>query len=307
VNDMTTERFAAYLTAERNASLHTRESYLSDIAQLKNFLRPKCADDFSDWGSVTALKLREFFMFLAKNGESASSIRRKTASVRSFFSFLQAQGAVSENPSKTLKGPKTPRRLPKVLSASDIDNLLAMPKRLYEDNLVKKFSYLRDRAVLEFLYSTGCRIDEAVNLKWGNVDLSRGSAIVLGKGGRQRLVIIGNSAKDSLAEMRELLESSASVSIGAETNVFLSDRHKPLSARHVQRKLKTYLAMADLPSDLTPHKLRHSFATHLLDAGADLRTVQEMLGHSNLSTTQIYTHISVERLKSAHKSFHPRA
>lgn len=306
MSDGMLERFALYLTAERNASLHTRESYLSDLVQIKNFLKPEGDIDFSDWKNVTALKLREFFMFLAKKGESPSSIRRKIASVRAFFKYLQAQGVIADNPSKALKGPKIAKKLPKVISASDMDRLLAMPKKLYDDKLSKEFSYLRDKAILEFLYSTGCRIDEAVNLKWADVDLPRGSAIVLGKGRKQRLVVIGASAKDALGKMRQFLVSS-NIEATEETNVFLSDKYKPVLARHVQRKLKTYLAMAGLPINLTPHKLRHSFATHLIDAGADLRTVQEMLGHANLSTTQIYTHISVERLKSAHKSFHPRS
>ena len=177
----------------------------------------------------------------------------------------------------------------------------------YEAGLIGEYSCARDAALFEVLYSTGCRISEVVSIAWEIVDFSRGCMIVTGKGSKDRLVIVGSRALAALEELRSVAERRFSRPVLPSEPVFLSDRQQPVSPRFVERRMKRYLAEAGLPTDLSPHKLRHSFATHLLDAGADLRSVQEMLGHASISTTQIYTHVSVERLKDIYVSSHPRA
>jgi integrase/recombinase XerC len=195
------------------------------------------------------------------------------------------------------------KMLPKTLSADDVKAFLNAPAAEFAAKRISRIEFLRDKALFEFLYSTGCRISEALSVKWGDVDFSRGSLVVTGKGSKQRLVILG---KPAVAALREYAAESPDASSGAP--VFIaSKKDGAMSPRLAERRMKRYLEVAGLPGDLTPHKLRHSFATHLLDAGADLRSVQEMLGHSSLSTTQIYTHVSVERLKDVYAASHPRA
>jgi integrase/recombinase XerC len=184
---------------------------------------------------------------------------------------------------------------------------LACPAKLRRSGRLGRRDYLRDRAVFEVLYSTGCRISEAVGLRWGDVDLDRGTAIVTGKGNKDRLVILGKPALAALIELRSDLMAESAVFAAGGAAIFRSARGKVLSPRVIERRMKVYLAESGLSADVTPHKLRHSFATHMLDAGADLRGVQEMLGHTSLSTTQIYTHVSVERLKDVIAGAHPRS
>ena len=194
-----------------------------------------------------------------------------------------------------------------MLSVEDVKRFLARPQKDGADGLISDYAASRDTAIFEFLYSTGCRISEAIGVKWGEIDFAKGTVIVTGKGSKDRLVILGRPALAALEDLRGKSAAADPEQAAADAPVFVSDRFQPLSARFVERRMKRYLAEADLPTDLTPHKLRHSFATHLLDAGADLRSVQEMLGHASLSTTQIYTHVSVERLKDAYAKAHPRA
>ena len=303
------ERFGRYLSAERNASGRTLEGYLADIAQ---FGAAKLAGeegviDEAAWLSATRRELRDYFASLTLSGMSPASVRRRLSSLRAFYRFLLREGLVKENPAVGLVGPKLPKRLPKVLSPAELDDFLSRPMKAFAEGRLGRFSAVRDRAIFEFLYSTGCRISEATELKWGAVDLRRGSANVVGKGRKERLVVIGSKAAEAMRALKALLEDERAKGTQPEAPVFPSDRFGPISPRFVQRRMKQYLAEADLPIDVTPHKLRHSFATHLLDAGADLRSVQEMLGHSSLSTTQIYTHVSVERLKAAVAASHPRA
>jgi integrase/recombinase XerC len=170
-----------------------------------------------------------------------------------------------------------------------------------------EYEIIRDAAIFELLYSTGCRISEVIHLIWQEMDLRRGTVVVMGKGSKQRLCIIGKSAKKAMERMREKAKNIWSDAADSSSAVFLNREGKPLCVRNVERSIKRWLRYADLPSEITPHKLRHSFATHLLDAGADLRSVQEMLGHSSPATTQIYTHVSAARLKDEYFKAHPRA
>lgn len=307
LDDPQVMRFGHYLMAERNVSENTREGYLIDLGQAVSAKWGEETKPPFDWVLYTESDARRFLMTLASDGATATTVRRKLAAVRSFFRFLLRSDVVLDNPFSTLKGPRKPKSLPKVLSAEDVRRFLAQPERDYKAGICGEYQYLRDAAIFEALYSTGCRISEMIAVKWGEIDFARGTIIVTGKGSKDRLVILGEPALAALRRLRQKIERKSARLAGDAADVFLSDRLQKISRRFVERRMKRYLAGAGLPTDLSPHKLRHSFATHLLDGGADLRSVQEMLGHASLSTTQIYTHVSVERLKDEYAKFHPRA
>ncbi|MBR4476977.1 MAG: tyrosine recombinase XerC [Kiritimatiellae bacterium] len=306
LNDPLVKRFETYLLAERNASLNTREGYLSDIAQFVAFMW-KAAEPPYRWRDVADSDARCFVADLTKGGALATTVKRKLASLRTFFRHLQKGGEMQDNPFSMLRGPKKAKTVPRTLSPSEVNEFLAQPLKDFRAKTLDRFAYLRDVAIFEFLYSTGCRISEAISVKWGMIGWRDGRVIVTGKGSKDRLVILGSKALDALGRLRAEMERRNPASVDATADVFLSDRREKISARFVERHMKRYLAEAGLPTDLSPHKLRHSFATHLLDAGADLRSVQEMLGHASLSTTQVYTHVSIARLQDAYASSHPRA
>ncbi len=295
------KRFESHLLAERGVSRNTWEGYSSDIAQFASFSWGADAKAPFPWASADESSARAFLGAFGSGGARATTMRRKLAALRAFYRFLLREGLAMVNPFSALRGPRKAKTLPKVLSVADVDRLLAQPEKDFSSRQISEYEYLRDSAIFELLYSTGCRISEATSLRWSDLDLVRGSAIVTGKGDKERLVVIGARAREALKRLRSFAAA------GDGDALFMSERRIPASPRFVERRMKKYLVEAGLPSDLTPHKLRHSFATHLLDAGADLRSVQEMLGHSSLSTTQIYTHVSVERLKDAYFSSHPRA
>lgn len=308
MSDPLVQQFESYLSAERNASPHTVENYLRDVAQFGVALRGNSdAGGYSNWLAATDSEARRFLASLTANGASPTTVRRKLAANRTFYRFLQREGVVKDNPFALLKGPRKAKTLPKTLSVGDLDAFLSRPLKDFHDKLIGRYAALRDAAIFETLYSTGCRISEILALTWREIGWDDGTVIVTGKGRKDRLVILGEKAVDALKKLRSCVNSERPDRGGPDADVFLSDRFEKLSARFVERRMKRYLAEADLPTDLSPHKLRHSFATHLLDAGADLRSVQEMLGHSSLSTTQIYTHVSIEHLKDQYAKAHPRA
>ena len=300
------EGFRRYLMAERNASPRTVVGYFMDLEQLAVAVFGQESCPPYSWASVSDDVARRYVVNLVKGGASAATVRRKLASARSFFRFLQRDGNVASNPFSVLRGPKKPKTLPKVISKDDMVRFLARPNQDFREGLVTEYQAKRDTALYEALYSTGCRISEMIAVNWGEIDFARGTLVVTGKGSKQRLVILGNPAIEALCKLREASAAADVRFVAADSAVFLSDRFSRMSARLAERRMKRYLVEVGLPSDLSPHKLRHSFATHLLDAGADLRSVQEMLGHSSLSTTQIYTHVSVERLKDEYAKAHPR-
>ena len=246
---------------------------------------------------------------------SKTSILRKLSGLRSFYRYMLREGLAKENPFASLTPPKKQKLLPKYMTVEEVGRLLDAPekfwKEAYEKDLAKdeesaKFSAARDAAMLEVIYSGGIRISEAVGLSIGDVDLFSGVMKVRGKGKKERLCGLGGPAERALRKyMVARRMRTSNERRGAP--LFVNRDGQRLTARSFQRNFKLYLREAGLPLDMTPHKLRHSFATHLLDAGADLRSVQELLGHENLSTTQIYTHISAERLKSVYNKAHPRA
>lgn len=311
--DPAARRFEAFLLAEKNASDLTAKGYLQDVAQFAAFRWGQEVPPPFQWRSATIEDARAFIMHIAKDGAKAATTRRKLASLRTFFRWLGREGVTAENPFSTLRGPRLPKPLPKVLSIEEVDRFLAAPARELEE-LGKKpnpdkdetFACKRDIALFEALYSTGCRISEMTDLSWGDVNLTTGGVIVTGKGSKQRLCILGTRAIDAMRRLRDAEERMVGGDSPSEP-VFTTRDGVRISPRMVERRMKKWLAAARLPMDLTPHKLRHSFATHMLDAGADLRSVQELLGHSSLATTQIYTHVSIERLKDVYAKAHPRA
>lgn len=307
LKDEFARRFESYLVAERNVSENTREGYVTDIAQFVAFKWGVEAEPPFEWWKVDEQGARAYLRLHAKAGARATTVRRKLAAVRTFYRFLRREGVLKVNPFSSLHGPRQPKTLPKVMSVDEAARFLAQPLKDMKDGLTQRYEALRDSAIFEFLYSTGCRISEAVAVKWGEIDFVRGGVVVTGKGSKERLVILGKPCIAALERLHNAISSRRSDLADGESLVFLNDRLAPLTPRFVERRMKRYLAETGLSAELTPHKLRHSFATHLLDAGADLRSVQEMLGHASLSTTQIYTHVSVERLKDEFARNHPRA
>ena len=312
---MSVRRFRTYLLAEKNASALTVTGYEVDLEQFAAFRWGVDARPPFDWAAVTPDDAKAFLMAFAREKAFATTTRRKVACLRTFFRFLVRDGRVADNPFARLRGPKLPKPLPKVFSKDEVRRFLEAPvfdlaRRRAAGLAVsqhEEYACLRDAALFEMLYSTGCRISEVIALSWRQIRFDNGSVIVSGKGGKQRLCILGKPACKALQTLRAAAEGLFPDGGADAANVFLNERGLAFTPREAQRRMKRWLAAADLPHDLTPHKLRHSFATHLLDAGADLRSVQEMLGHSSLATTQIYTHVSVERLKDEYMKAHPRA
>jgi len=290
------ERFTDFLTLEKGSSPRTREAYLRDVARFVAFVLLRQA---VTPGDVTSRALRDFVYHLKDLGLSPASIRRNVAAVRSYFRFLLGDGVVGRDPSERLDTPQRWRRLPEVLTVAEIQKLLDSPTM--DDPL-----YFRDRAMLELAYGAGLRVSEWIGIGVKDVMLDGGLVRVFGKGSKERLVPIGRSAIAALAiyirELRPRLERG-----GGKGALFLNARGEPLSRMGSWKILRKYVKRAGIKKRVYPHTLRHSFATHLLEGGADLRAVQEMLGHADISTTQIYTHVDREYLRQVHRRYHPRA
>ena len=306
------ERFRDYLANERNASPHTVEAYTADIAEFA--LRIREDENFDDWAKVDRDQARAFVMMLHDNGDSKRSIQRKLSAMRSFFRFLIREEVVRGNPFTRMPGIKADRPLPEVMNISEVERLINAVAKYWNDAVAEErsrpqdaeFAAARDGAIVELIYSGGLRISEAMGANYGDVDWGRCVLLVRGKGKKERLAPIGTPA---LQALRRYLPFRRDAGGGRDnaSPLFLNRFGERLTPRSFQRNMKSYLIEAGLPPDLTPHKLRHSFATHLLDAGADLRSVQELLGHKNLSTTQVYTHVSAERMKNVYRKAHPHA
>ena len=306
-DDPFVRRFESYLMAERNASAHTCDGYLSDLGQLAAFIwGADCIPPYR-WGEVSASHAHAYLGALAKDSAAATTMRRKLAAARAFFRFLRREHIRRDDPFAMLRGPRAAKALPRVLSIEDVKSFLERPMLDFKEGRLTEYAARRDTAIFEFLYSTGCRISEACSVDWGDVDFRRGGLIVKGKGAKERLVILGSKAVAAMSALRETVRAMRPSLADALSPAFLDTRFGRIGPRLIERRMKFYLAEVGLPTDLSPHKLRHSFATHMLDSGADLRSVQEMLGHSSLSTTQIYTHVSVERIKDEFAKAHPRA
>lgn len=289
------EKYLHYLRCERNYSVMTIDSYRRDLQQFLNFL----GTSDTRVTDISRDTVRSFLASLAEKGRARRTIARKLACLRSFFKFLVKTGVLKANPAKAIPSPKLEGRLPSFLSIPTALEVLNLP---HKDSVLG----LRDRAILEIFYGTGMRLRELVGLNVDDLDLVNGLIKVMGKGGKERLVPVGRKAGavvKAYLERREELFANEQQSKA----LFLNKGGSRLSARGVQRRVNKYLTLISEAEGLSPHLLRHTFATHLLDSGADLRAVKELLGHASLSTTQVYTHVTIERLRKIYQQAHPRA
>ena len=290
------ESFNDFLVLEQGASPRTDEAYGRDLARFATYAMSRGAVAPPD---VTARMLREYVYHLKDLGLAPASIRRNVSALRTYFKFLLGEGRVTHDPSERLESPKRWRTLPEVLSVAEVDKLLAAPT--LDDPLV-----FRDRALLELAYGAGLRVSEWISIGVRDLMFDEGLVRVFGKGSKERLVPIGRRAIGALAsyvrETRPRLEQGEGRGV-----LFLNARGQPLTRMGAWKILQKYVTRAGIEKHVSPHTLRHSFATHLLEGGADLRAVQEMLGHADISTTQIYTHVDREYLRTVHRQYHPRA
>jgi integrase/recombinase XerC len=291
------DRFLRYLVAERGASPLTIKSYREDLLQVEEFLRSAACHRPAE---ATSPILRRFASGLHAAGYASSTVARKLASLRSFYAFGQREGWVRTNPAKPLRSPRRSRKLPKFLTGDEIARLLAAPRP-------DAAGGIRDRAILELMYSAGVRVRELVSLDDGDLDLRNGTARVRGKGRRERLGVVGSHARRALRAWLAARPNTVAARAATGRPLFTNKLGGRLSVRGIARLLEKHLAVAGLAGRASPHTLRHSFATHLLDAGADIRSVQELLGHKSLVTTQIYTHVTTRKLLEAFDKAHPRA
>ncbi|MFH0943692.1 MAG: tyrosine recombinase XerC [Planctomycetota bacterium] len=301
------EEFLDYQRGVRTSSGHTLKAYENDLIQFIEFARSQGVETA---GQVETLLIREYIRHYREGrdglGERAkSSMARKISALRSFFRFLLEHAGLDENPAAAVRRPKRDRPLPKFLEEKEMARLLKAPEG-------DSFRAVRDRALLELLYSTGVRVAELVGANLGDLDLLEGSLLVRGKGRKERLCVVGGPALEALQAYIDQRETRLAEQGRRSQALFLNNRRGPaglgrLTDRSVRRLLKEYLAAAGLDPTTSPHTIRHSFATHLLNRGANLRLVQEFLGHQNITTTQIYTHLDARRLQETYRKTHPRA
>jgi integrase/recombinase XerC len=293
--DRLLERYFEYLEVERNASPRTIIAYQHALAKFKTF-----AGDKISWSGCTAHQFRGFLLDCMKENMARSYVRLTFAALRSFYKYLVEREGFRNNPLREVQLPKMEKKLPIVLSVSQIDELLTTPGRIERQGQAQTWAAARDGAMMELFYSSGLRLSELAALNVADVDTYSETVRVLGKGRKERIVPVGQVALKAIQQYR--LE--ANVQSGP---LFLSKLRKRISTRSIWLMLKKHLSQTSIQLRISPHKLRHSFATHLLDNGADLRSVQTLLGHVNLSTTQIYTHVTMERVKKAYDEAHPRS
>ncbi|GAA4700683.1 tyrosine recombinase XerC [Brevibacillus fulvus] len=291
------QAFCHYLKVERNASPHTVKQYVADITEFGWFMKQHQITIFA---AVSFLDGRSFLAHLGKKGLSRRSMARKLSSLRSFYRYLMREGIVEQNPFQIVSTPKLEKKLPAFMYPQEIESLLELPDQTTPLGQ-------RDRLIFELLYASGMRVSELTTLTLESINVSMGVALVFGKGAKERYVPIGSFALDALQTY--INAGRPSLLAGREEHgmLLLNYRGEPLSDRSVRRLVDKYVEQAALNLRISPHTFRHTFATHLLNAGADLRTVQELLGHVNISTTQVYTHVTKERLRQVYDSAHPRA
>lgn len=287
--DFEVKEFLEYLKKEKRYSSHTLRSYKVDLSQFQEFLSDRKGK--KTIRTVKGEDVRDFVGYLLRYGYSEKSTQRKLAALKSFFRYLKREKKITQNPTLTIRAPTPERRLPKFLTIRQIEKALEIPG---EDVFT-----LRDRAILELLYASGLRVSELVKLKLGDIDFQANLIRVEGKGGKERIVPFGRYAREALFKYLNKRKEK-------REEVFLNRQGKPLTSRSIQRIVNKCLMKVSDAAGINPHILRHSFATHLLERGCDLRAVQELLGHSSLATTQIYTHLTIGELKAIHKKAHPR-
>tara|TARA_B100001123_G_scaffold319526_1_gene358219 strand:+ start:1351 stop:2277 length:927 start_codon:yes stop_codon:yes gene_type:complete len=293
--------FLSHLEKERRLSNYTVRNYGQAIRDFCIWMKDKSRWD-GEWENLSPTLLKRFLID-RQSTHSRRTIHNHFSALKTYSRYLQARKLIQKNPFAGIVLPKLDKPLPKFLTEKQMSQLLAGPMRLLENESLEPFLAWRDRLVLELLYGAGLRVSELAGLNYGGIEFKRGVARIRGKGNKERLCPLGKIAMLVL----EKFKTEYSPAAGFDDPVLLGNRKHRIRVRQVQLIVKKYLALADLPLNLTPHKIRHSFATHLLNHGADLRLVQDLLGHASLSTTQVYTHVSMGRLKDAHRKAHPRA
>jgi len=291
--DPLVEEFLRYLANERNASPRTLKAY-------RQALTACCAETKRSWKKCNADDFRDYLFALMKRGQARSYVRLQFSALRSFYQFLAARKRLRHNPVREVQMPKIEKKLPLVLTRQQVEELLSAPTRETKNRAAPVWMPLRDVAIMELFYSSGLRLSELAALDVADLDPYTESVRVFGKGRKERVCPVGLPALETISRYR----ASANVHSGP---LFINKARKRMSSRSIWLVLKRYVRHTSIPISISPHKLRHSFATHMLDRGADLRSVQALLGHASLSTTQIYTHVTVERLKKAYADAHPRA
>jgi integrase/recombinase XerC len=292
--DLLADEFLRFLAVERNASPRTLKAYASALAKIRERLKAK------PWLKCQADDFREYLFHLSKEKAARSYIRLQFSALRTFYKFLRARKKLAHDPSAEVQLPKLQKQLPIVLTRQQMEELLSAPLRVKKQSAAPAWMPLRDAAVLELFYSSGLRLSELAALEVADVDLYTESVRVFGKGRKERVCPVGLPALEAIQRYR----AAAKVHGGP---LFVNKARRRISPRSIWLIVRRYLRFTSIPISISPHKLRHSFATHMLDRGADLRSVQALLGHASLSTTQIYTHVTVERLKKAYADAHPRA
>jgi len=292
-SDSLVEEFLRYLANERNASPRTQKAYRQALTAFG-------VENKRSWKKCTADDCRDYLFALMKRGQARSYVRLQFSALRTFYQFLAARKQLRRNPVREVQLPKLEKKLPLVLTRQQVDELLGAPVREVKSRAAPSWMPLRDVGIMELFYSSGLRLSELAALDVADVDLYTESVRVFGKGRKERVCPVGLPALEAIQRYR----AAANVHAGP---LFINKARKRMSARSIWLVLKRYVRHTSIPISISPHKLRHSFATHMLDRGADLRSVQALLGHASLSTTQIYTHVTVERLKKAYADAHPRA
>ena len=292
--------FLVFLAVEKGASANTIAAYKNDLQQLADFIGSRASSD--GWRSLSRSDIQDFILNLKERGYTETSVARKVAAVRSFFAFLAAEGSITANPTEGLSSPRVGKTLPKAISPNEVDELLEQPARRSTPEAK------RDRAMLELLYATGMRVTELVSLDMENLNLDPSSPFVrcIGKGAKERSIPIHDHA---LEAVNGYLEDGRPMMVRNQNEValFVNRRGERLTRQGFWLILKGYAKSANLGDGVTPHTLRHSFATHMLRGGMPLRNVQEMLGHANISTTQVYTHLTSDHVREVYERAHPRA
>lgn len=293
--------FLEYLRDQRDYSAETLRAYGSDLEQFGAFLRDRSPGLLKDLPRVDPLTVRAFLAFLTESGESRASIARKLACLKSFFRYMVREGHMAANPARPVRAPRQERKLPRLLSEKEMISLLETPE-------TATLKGKRDRAILELLYASGMRVGELVSLDLDSLDLTEGSILVRGKGRKERQVLFGDKARAALRTWLKARRAAKGAAAGRACDaLFVNARGTRLTGRSVRRMLEARVKECALKHRISPHGLRHSFATHLLDRGADLRAIQELLGHASLSTTQRYTHVTTEQMLRIYNRAHPRS
>jgi integrase/recombinase XerC len=291
--DALSEQFLRYLAVEKNASPRTLKAYREALGAFR-------AQNMTPWKKCKPDDFRNYLFALMKREQARSYVRLQFSALRSFYRFLMERKKLPRDPVREVQLPKPAKKLPLVLTRQQVEELLAAPLKIPKSRAAPVWMPLRDAAIMELFYSSGLRLSELAALDVADVDLYTESVRVFGKGRKERVCPVGVPALEAIQRYRV----AANIHAG---QLFINSRRKRISARSIWLILKRYLRHTSIPISISPHKLRHSFATHMLDRGADLRSVQALLGHASLSTTQIYTHVTVERLKKAYTQAHPRA